>query len=82
VGNQTVIAGDCLVALNTIASASVDVVVTSPPYNIGVRYRTYDDHKPRAAYVAWLAEIGRQLLRVLRPAGCFFLDVGSTSADP
>jgi site-specific DNA-methyltransferase (adenine-specific) len=82
VGKQTIIAGDCLAELNTIASASIDVVVTSPPYNIGVRYRTYDDHKPRGTYLAWLAEIGRQLLRVLRPSGSFFLNVGSTSADP
>jgi len=82
VGHQTVIAGDCLTELKEIAPASVDVIVTSPPYNIGVRYRSYDDRKPRVAYLAWLAEIGRQLHRVLSPGGSFFLNVGSTSSDP
>ena len=28
-------------------AGSVDVIVTSPPYNLGIRYRTYDDTMPR-----------------------------------
>ena len=35
------------VILNT---ESVDVVVTSPPYNIGVDYYTSDDSLPRGKY--------------------------------
>jgi site-specific DNA-methyltransferase (adenine-specific) len=65
-----------------MAPSSVDVVVTSPPYNIGVQYSTYDDRKPRATYLAWLSDIGRLLHQVLRPGGSFFLNVGSTSSDP
>ncbi len=34
---------------------SVDVVVTSPPYNIGLKYRSYDDGGDRGAYLAWLS---------------------------
>ena len=37
------ICGDCLAVLPTICAASVDVVVTSPPYNLGLTYRGYDD---------------------------------------
>ena len=33
---------------------SVDVVVTSPPYNIGVAYRSYDDKRPKRSYLDWL----------------------------
>jgi len=62
--------------------ASVDVIVTSPPYNIGVAYKTYDDKRPRAEYMAWLRGIGRELSRVLKKEGSFFLNVGSTNADP
>jgi site-specific DNA-methyltransferase (adenine-specific) len=65
-----------------MALSSVDVVVTSPPYNIGIQYTSYNDHKPRTTYLAWLAEIGRLLHQVLRPGGSFFLNVGGSSSDP
>ncbi|MBV9655993.1 MAG: site-specific DNA-methyltransferase [Acetobacteraceae bacterium] len=63
-------------------AASVDVVITSPPYNIGVAYRSYHDRRPRAAYLAWLSEVGDAIRHVLKPDGSFFLNVGSTNADP
>ena len=63
-------------------SKSVDVVVTSPPYNIGVAYRSYDDNLPRRSYLNWLQEIGHQIGRVLKWDGSFFLNIGSTSTDP
>ncbi|MBE7184510.1 MAG: site-specific DNA-methyltransferase [Methylobacterium mesophilicum] len=81
-GQQKIIVGDCLAVLGTLPNASIDVVVTSPPYNIGVAYRTYDDRRPREAYLAWLAEIGREIARVLNDNGSFFLNVGSTNSDP
>lgn len=82
IGNQTVILGDCLEQLRARPSGSVDVVVTSPPYNIGIAYRSYDDRRPRAEYLAWLSEIGREIARTLNDNGSFFLNVGSTNADP
>jgi site-specific DNA-methyltransferase (adenine-specific) len=63
-------------------AGSVDIVVTSPPYNIGVAYRSYHDRRPRAAYLAWLTEVGEAILHVLKPDGSFFLNVGNTNADP
>jgi site-specific DNA-methyltransferase (adenine-specific) len=82
VGRQTVIHGDCLTDLRAMPSDSVDVAVTSPPYNIGVAYRSYQDKRPRQSYLDWLAEIGHQIGRVLKWDGSFFLNVGSTSTDP
>lgn len=82
IGGQTVIQGDCLEGLRRLDAGTVDVVVTSPPYNIGVAYRSYDDRRPRAEYLSWLAEIGREIARVLTDGGSFFLNVGSTNADP
>src|SRR5829696_72390 len=81
VGNQEVILGDCLAELRHLAASSVDVVVTSPPYNIGVAYRSYDDRRPREDYLAWLAEIGLEIKRVLKPDGSLFLNVGGTNTD-
>jgi site-specific DNA-methyltransferase (adenine-specific) len=82
VGQQEVILGDCLAVLRSLPADSIDVAVTSPPYNIGVAYQTYDDRRPRHEYLAWLAEIGVEIRRVLRPDGSFFLNVGGPSSDP
>ena len=82
VGRQTVVQADCLAELRTMAEDSVDVIVTSPPYNIGVAYHSYDDKRPKRSYLDWLQEIGHQIGRVLKWDGSFFLNVGSTNTDP
>lgn len=82
IGRQEILRADCLVALAALPAASVDVVVTSPPYNIGVAYRSYQDRRPRAEYLAWLGEVAAALARVMRPGASLFLNVGATSADP
>ena len=38
---------DCLDVFASLPSASVSVIVTSPPYNLGIEYRSYDDSRPR-----------------------------------
>lgn len=82
IGRHEIMREDCIAALRSMPNASVDVIVTSPPYNIGVAYKTYDDKRPRAEYIAWLQDIGRELSRVLKEGGSFFLNVGSTNSDP
>ena len=82
VGRHAVHAGDCLTVLTGVADGSVDAIVTSPPYNIGVAYRSYDDRQPRAEYLAWLGRVSRELARVLAPGGSLFLNIGSTNTDP
>ena len=82
VSGQTVMLGNCLATLKGMQAASVDVIVTSPPYNIGISYKSYDDSQPRGAYLAWLREVSKHLARVLKVNGSFFLNVGSTNSDP
>lgn len=82
VGRQRILQADCLDALAALAPESVDVCVTSPPYNIGIAYRSYQDRLPRETYVDWMAEVGLAIARVLKPEGSFFLNVGSTGNDP
>ncbi len=45
--------GDCLELMPAFPAASLDVVVTSPPYNLGIRYRSYADRLPRQRYLDW-----------------------------
>lgn len=61
---------------------SVDVVVTSPPYNIGKDYGIYDDTLPRQDYLDWCVDWGRRISKVLRPEGSFFLNVGAPLSNP
>jgi site-specific DNA-methyltransferase (adenine-specific) len=61
---------------------SVDVVVTSPPYNIGKEYSVYEDNKPHENYLAWCREWGEEVKRVLKPDGSFFLNLGNNSCNP
>lgn len=79
---QDVVVGDCLALLSQMPAEKFDVVVTSPPYNIGIGYNSYVDQRPRSEYLDWMQAIAVQLARVLKPEGSVFLNVGSTNSDP
>jgi site-specific DNA-methyltransferase (adenine-specific) len=74
--------GDCTELLPQLSAASVDAIVTSPPYNLGVRYRTYDDTIPRTEYLQWTSRWLAEATRVLTPEGSLFLNVGAKPTDP
>lgn len=74
--------GDCVDVLRQLPSASVHTIVTSPPYNLGIAYRTYDDRLPRSEYLAWTASWIEAVSRILAQDGSFFLNVGSKPTDP
>jgi site-specific DNA-methyltransferase (adenine-specific) len=73
---------DCLKVLQQQDSRSVDVIVTSPPYNLGIRYNLYDDTMSRAEYLEWTNAWVAEAARVLRPDGSLFLNVGAKPTDP
>lgn len=82
VGPHRLIEGDCLAVLAEMQADSVDVVVTSPPYNIDLRYRAYRDSREEAEYLDWMVAICTELRRVLKPAGSFFLNISGSSSRP
>ncbi|KDE55930.1 modification methylase [Methanoculleus sp. MH98A] len=73
---------DCIEGMRRLAAGSVDVIVTSPPYNIGKDYNSYDDEKPREDYLDWLGEVAAGAARVLADDGSFFLNIGGKPRDP
>ncbi|MFH1571368.1 MAG: site-specific DNA-methyltransferase [Gemmatimonadota bacterium] len=74
---------DCVAGMGRrLAPASVDVVVTSPPYNLGTAYAAYDDTLARPEYVRWMGEWGAAVARVLSPEGSLFLNIGGKPTDP
>jgi site-specific DNA-methyltransferase (adenine-specific) len=74
--------GDCVSVLPALAEASIGAVVTSPPYNLGIKYNSYRDDMPRADYLAWTQRWMRALQRAMHPDGSFFLNVGAKPTDP
>jgi site-specific DNA-methyltransferase (adenine-specific) len=74
---------DCVQGMDTLLEpGSVDVVVTSPPYNLGIAYGLHDDTAPRDEYLAWCDRWGASVKRVLSEKGSFFLNVGGKPKDP
>jgi site-specific DNA-methyltransferase (adenine-specific) len=73
---------DCVRGMQDILSEkSVDLVVTSPPYNIRINYSTHQDNLPRQDYLAWMDRIAESVKQVLKDDGSFFLNVGNIPRD-
>ena len=73
---------DCINGMSKLEEGSVDVVVTSPPYNLGTTYEGYDDKLERADYLNWMRKWGAAVSRVLSDKGSLFLNIGGKPSDP
>ena len=73
---------DCVEVLRAIEPGAVSAIVTSPPYNLGVSYRSYNDSLPRASYLEWSDAWIKAASRTLSPQGSLFLNVGAKPTDP
>ena len=74
--------GDCLQQLATLPDGSVDLVVTSPPYNLGISYNSFKDTAPRADFLDWCRRWSAEIKRVMADDASFFLNVGAAPANP
>ena len=73
---------DCVAGMRKhLPDRCVDVIVTSPPYNIGVRYNSHDDNLPFGEYLDWMEEVAVECRRVLREDGSFFFNIGDRASD-
>lgn len=74
---------DCLEGMNErLKPNSVSVVVTSPPYNLGIKYSKYDDTISRENYLKWMRDWASAVKNVLHQDGSLFLNVGGKPSDP
>jgi site-specific DNA-methyltransferase (adenine-specific) len=74
---------DCIIGLKeNVRDKSADVVVTSPPYNIGIGYSSYKDELPREKYLTWIEKVGIAVKQALTDDGSFFLNIGNKPKDP
>ena len=67
--------GDCIEVMRTFPENSIDLIVTSPPYGVGIEYDTLNDDVPFTEYkefsVSWLSEA----YRVLKDDGRIALNI-------
>jgi adenine-specific DNA-methyltransferase len=64
---------DILAGLATLPDHSVDLTITSPPYNIG---KEYEQALPLPEYLEWCARWLNEIYRVTKPNGAFWLNLG------
>jgi len=66
--------GDCLEVMPFIPDNSIDLVVTSPPYNIGIDYGSYKDNLLWEEYYNWCKLWLKEIYRILKSDGRFCLN--------
>lgn len=66
--------GDCLDGLRAVPDGSIQLIITSPPYNLG---KSYETASPLDEYLKALAPVVSELIRVLSPTGSLCWQVGN-----
>ena len=71
---------DCVQGLASLPKESIDLAFADPPFNIGYDYDVYDDRRASDDYIAWSRMWIEGVIRVLKPAGTFWLAIGDEYA--
>jgi len=66
---------DCISGMKQIDDNSIDMCVTSPPYNVGIKYDKWDDSMPIDSYFKFANDWLSELYRILKPDGRIALNI-------
>lgn len=72
---KTIINGDCIEVMKTLDEGSIDLIVTSPPYGVGIEYDVYHDDVTWQEYVKFTRSWMEQAFRVLKDDGRIALNI-------
>ena len=71
---NSIVLGDCSKLLDELPEGSVDLIISSPPYNIG---KSYEKKQTLDVYIAEQTDVLRLCCKVLKPTGSIFWQIGS-----
>ena len=72
---NTIINGDCVEKMKEMPESSIDLIVTSPPYGVGIQYDVHDDDMVWEEYVKFTYSWMEQAFRVLKDDGRIALNI-------
>jgi site-specific DNA-methyltransferase (adenine-specific) len=70
-----IINGDCIVEMGKLPESSIDLVVTSPPYNVGIDYDSHDDNQSMEDYWEFTKQWLTQSFRILKDDGRIAINI-------
>ena len=70
-----IINGDCIEVMKTMPESTVDLIVTSPPYGVGIEYDTHNDDVDFEEYKVFSKEWLTEAYRVLKDDGRIALNI-------
>ena len=72
---KTIINGDCIEVMKTLQEGSVDLIVTSPPYGVGIEYDVHDDDMTPEEYLDFTKKWMTEAFRLLKDDGRIALNI-------
>ncbi len=73
--NDIEIYNDDFVTTECVRSNSIDLIVTSPPYNVDIRYKSYDDKIPYRVYLEFTRKWLEKAYMLLKDDARFCLNI-------
>ena len=73
---------DAVQFISRLPDNSVDLIVTSPPYNIGIDYDSWDDNLSYSDYLLWCSRWLEECYRILKDDGRICINHYLCGVDP
>lgn len=73
--NSIEIYNDDFIITECVKEDSIDLIITSPPYNVDIRYKSYDDRIPYEIYLEFTQKWLEKAYKLLKDDGRFCLNI-------
>lgn len=70
---ELILEKDCLEGLQSLDTASADIIICDPPYNIGKDFGNDSDKRPMDVYLDWCESWLKECVRVIKPRGTIYV---------
>ena len=70
-----IINGDCIDVMSTMPEGCIDLIVTSPPYSVNIKYDVYDDNTDITTYLDFSKQWMEAAYRILKDDGRICVNV-------